>query len=104
MHVLDTNRIDALAAHLDRRAAELADAAGRLRLRASQLSWHSPAADASAATATGLLELVGRCQRRCSDTATSLRQHRRTAAHRLATLSTVEHTMAKVARGLGGLL
>jgi hypothetical protein len=103
MHVLDANRIDALAAQLDRRAAELADVAGRLRLRAEGITWHSPAASTCAASASGLLELLGRCQRRCVETAASLRRHRSTAAHRLATLSKVEHTMVRVARGFGGL-
>jgi hypothetical protein len=96
MPVLDSVRITHLAARLDRRAVELAQASARLRAGAEQLSWRSPAARAGASSISGVLQLLARCHRRCLEAAATLRHHGSTAADRKAALSRLEGTVAKV--------
>ena len=94
MPVLDTDRINQLAARLDRRAVELVEATARIRGRAEQLSWSSPASRACAASITAELQLLSRCQQRCAETAATLRRHGSTAAHREAALTTLQAAAA----------
>ena len=96
MAVLDTVRITHLAARLDRRAIELAQASARIRARAEQLSWRSPAARACASSVTGALHLLSRCHHRCLETAATLRHHGNTAAHRKAALTKLEGAITAV--------
>jgi hypothetical protein len=104
MQILDSARLVELAEQLDRRAGVLESIRQQLRARAEQLQWHGPAGQACAASVSRALKLLTSCQHRCAVTAASLRQHRTTAAHRLATLSKVEHTAAKFARGVARVL
>jgi hypothetical protein len=101
MPVLDDTRIARLAARLDRRSIELAEAATRIRAGAEQLSWRGPAAQAAESSISGLLELLSRCHHRCVEAAASLRRHRSTAVHRMAALSALSGAHDALARVVG---